>query len=57
MSAEDLVDAALIGLDQGEVVTIPPLQDGEEWNNWEAQRRAMSGHLSTIKPAPRYAPF
>jgi uncharacterized protein len=55
MSAEDLVDAALIGLGQGEVVTIPPLQDGEEWNNWEAQRRAMSGHLSTIKPAPRYA--
>jgi short-subunit dehydrogenase len=55
MSAEDLVDAALIGLDQGEVVTIPPLQDGEEWNNWEAQRRAMSSHLSTIKPAPRYA--
>jgi short-subunit dehydrogenase len=55
MSAEDLVDAALVGLDQGEVVTIPPLQDGEEWNNWEAQRRVMSGHLSTIKPAPRYA--
>lgn len=55
MSAEDLVDAALVGLDQGEAVTIPPLQDGEEWNNWEAQRRAMSGHLSTIKPAPRYA--
>ena len=39
----------------GEVVTIPPLQDGEEWNNWEAQRRAMLGHLSTMKPAPRYA--
>ena len=55
MSAEDLVDAALIGLDQGEVVTIPPLQDGEEWNTWEAQRRAMSGHLSNVKPAPRYA--
>lgn len=54
MSAEDLVDAALIGLDQGEVVTIPPLQDGEEWNIWEAQRRAMSGHLSNVKPAPRY---
>ena len=55
MSAEDLVDAALIGLDQGEVVTIPPLQDGEEWNAWEAQRRAMSGHLLNVKPAPRYA--
>lgn len=55
MSAEDLVDAALIGLDQGEVVTIPPLQDGEEWNTWEAQRRAMAGHLSNVKPARRYA--
>ena len=28
MSTEDMVDAALVGLDQGEVVTIPPLQDG-----------------------------
>jgi hypothetical protein len=55
MSAEDLVDAALIGLDQGEVVTIPPLQDGEEWNTWEAKRRAISGHLSNVRPAPRYA--
>lgn len=55
MPAEDLVDAALIGLDQGEVVTIPPLQDGEEWNTWEAQRRAMSSHLLNVKPAPRYA--
>ena len=55
MSAEDLVDAALAGLDQGEVITIPPLQNGEEWNTWEAERRAMSGHLSNVKPAPRYA--
>jgi len=49
MSAEDLVDAALIGLDQGEVVTIPPLQDGEEWNNWEAQRRGDVGSLVDYK--------
>jgi short-subunit dehydrogenase len=55
MSADDLVDAALAGLDQGEVVTIPPLQDGEEWTTWEAQRRAMSSRLSNTKPAPRYA--
>ncbi len=29
MSTEDMVDAALAGLDQGEVVTIPSLQDGD----------------------------
>jgi len=31
MSAEDLVDAALSGLDQGESVTIPSLPDRREW--------------------------
>src|ERR1700754_4194561 len=31
MSAEDLVDAALVGLDNGEVGTIPGLQDGDDW--------------------------
>jgi hypothetical protein len=39
MSVEDLVDAALVGLDQGERVTIPPLHDGDEWTRWEAARR------------------
>jgi short-subunit dehydrogenase len=55
MSAEDLVDAALVGLDQGELVTIPPLQDVTDWTRWEADRRAMSSKLSNAKPAPRYA--
>jgi len=54
MSAADLVDAALTGFDAGEVVTIPPLQDGEEWNAYEAARRTMSGHLGVATPAPRY---
>jgi uncharacterized protein len=30
MSAEDLIDAALAGLDNGGLVTIPPLQDNED---------------------------
>lgn len=30
MSAEDMVDAALVGLERGEVVTIPGLHDGEQ---------------------------
>ena len=42
MSTEDMVDAALVGLDQGEVVTIPPLQDGDEWTRFEAARLALA---------------
>jgi len=55
MSADDLVDAALVGFDRGEVITIPPLQDGEEWETWEAARKAMSTHLANRKPGARYA--
>jgi short-subunit dehydrogenase len=54
MSADDLVDAALAGLDQGEVVTIPSLPDKAEWDRYETMRRAMAGHLSSALPAPRY---
>ncbi|WP_372399935.1 SDR family oxidoreductase [Azospirillum sp. HJ39] len=55
MSAEDLVDAALSGLDQGELVTIPPLHDGDQWLRWEADRRAFGANFGNAKPAPRYA--
>jgi len=55
MSADDMVDAALTGLDQGEVVTIPALADKAEWDGYEAARRAMSGKLSSAVPAPRYS--
>jgi uncharacterized protein len=54
MSAEDMVDAALAGLDQGEIVTIPSLPDKAEWDGFEAARRAMSSRLSSSVPARRY---
>jgi hypothetical protein len=54
MSAEDMVDAALAGLDQGEIVTIPSLPDKAEWDAFETARRAMSGRLSSVVPARRY---
>jgi short-subunit dehydrogenase len=54
MSAPDLVDAALAGLDQGETVTIPSLEDKSEWDAYDAARRAMAGKLSRTKPATRY---
>jgi short-subunit dehydrogenase len=54
MTTEKLVDAALAGLDQGELVTIPALPDQAEWDRFEAARRDMSTRLSSAKPAARY---
>lgn len=54
MTADDLVDAALVGLDRGETVTIPVLQDGAIWDAYEASRRAMSSKLGGSTPAARY---
>jgi short-subunit dehydrogenase len=54
MSAEDMVDAALAGLDQGEIVTIPSLPDQAEWDAFDAARRALSARLSSAVPARRY---
>lgn len=54
MTADDMVDAALAGLDQGELVTIPPLQDGDEWTRFEAARRELSQKFGHSAPAPRY---
>lgn len=54
MSAEDMVDAALAGLAQGEFATIPALADIGQWNTLEAARLAMADTLSSQKPADRY---
>ncbi|HEY1999100.1 SDR family oxidoreductase [Paraburkholderia sp.] len=54
MSADDLVDAALAGLDQGEVATIPSLPDAADWNAFEAARAALGPNLSRSQPAARF---
>lgn len=54
MSAEDMVDGSLVGLDNGEVVTIPGLQDGDDWTKFEADRKAISKKFGNSVPAPRY---
>lgn len=54
MSRNDLVDAALAGLDLGEEVTIPSLANKAEWDRYEAARLAMSNKLSSAIAAPRY---
>ena len=54
MSAEDMVDAALVGLDLGERVTIPGLHNREIWDRFEAARLAVWQHSGNTAPAPRY---
>ncbi len=55
MPVQAMVDAALVGFERGELVTIPSLHAGEQWEAYEAARQAMAPHLSSDLPAPRYA--
>ena len=54
MSAEDMVDASLAGLDQGEFATIPALEDQGLFAAYEQARQALMPNLSRSVPAPRY---
>ena len=54
MEPEDLVEAALVGLDRGEVVTAPTIEDEAAWQTYEAARRALGSHFAAGKPAARY---
>jgi short-subunit dehydrogenase len=54
MEVDDLVDAALVGLDLGETVTIPPLPDEGQWTSMQQARLAMAPNLSKSEVAPRY---
>ncbi|MBP0598179.1 SDR family oxidoreductase [Herbaspirillum sp. LeCh32-8] len=54
MEVDDMVDAALAGLDMGEGVTIPSLPDVADWNALTAARHALGPNLSRNHPAQRY---
>lgn len=54
MTAEDLVDAALVGFDRRETVTIPSLADERQWTAFEEARLAMAPNLSRRAVAERY---
>ena len=54
MGVEEMVDAALAGLDQGEAVTIPSLPDAAEWERFNAARLALGPNLSRDRAAARY---
>ena len=55
MTTDNLVDAALAGLDLGETVTIPSLPDVADWDAYEAARGTLLPSLSRDLPAKRYS--
>ena len=54
MEVEDLVDAALVGFDRRETVTIPTLPDANQWGAFEAARKAMIPNFLQTHAATRY---
>jgi uncharacterized protein len=54
LALEQLVDAALAGLDAGESVTIPSMLDEQPWTALEAARREFVKALMSGKVAVRY---
>lgn len=54
MEVGELVDAALVGFDRREPVTIPPLQDGERWDELQAARQGLLSQIRQSAVAPRY---
>jgi short-subunit dehydrogenase len=54
MEVDAMVDAALAGFDQGELVTVPSLPDPADFERYTAARLALGPNLSRNAPAERY---
>ncbi|WP_419795186.1 SDR family oxidoreductase [Pseudomonas palleroniana] len=54
MEVGDLVDAALVGFDRREVVTIPPLHEAERWDGLQTARQGLLGQIRQSAVAQRY---
>jgi short-subunit dehydrogenase len=54
MEVEDMVDAALVGFDRRETVTIPPLPDEGQFRALQQARLAMAPNLSRSEVPARY---
>ena len=54
MEVGELVDAALIGFDRRELITIPPLHDAARWDALQGARQALLGDLRMAQAAERY---
>jgi short-subunit dehydrogenase len=54
MEVDDLVDAALVGFDRREPVTIPPLHEAERWDDLQSARQGLLGQIRQAAVAQRY---
>jgi uncharacterized protein len=54
MDAGEMVDAALTGFDQGEVITVPSLPDAGDWQRFIKTREALLPNLSHKHAALRF---
>ncbi len=54
MTTENMVDAALAGLDQGETITWPSVADAGLWDRYDAARAELFAATQVGKAAPRY---
>jgi short-subunit dehydrogenase len=55
MDVNEMVDAALVGFDRREDVTIPSLPDAGQWASFEGARKAMLPNFPNEHAAARYA--
>ncbi|MFJ2364005.1 SDR family NAD(P)-dependent oxidoreductase [Pseudomonas sp. NPDC087697] len=54
MEVGDLVDAALVGFDRREPVTIPPLHEAERWDDLQTARQGLLEQIRQSAVAQRY---
>jgi short-subunit dehydrogenase len=55
MDVDEMVDAALVGFDQREAVTLPSLPNVDQWHAFDAARRAMLPNFGNAHAADRYS--
>lgn len=56
MEVGELVDAALVGFDRRELVTIPPLHVAERWDALDSARQGLMSDIRQAHAAERYRP-
>ena len=54
MAVGELVDAALVGFDRRELVTIPPLHNAARWDALDTARQALLSDINQDEAAERY---
>ncbi|WP_193160383.1 MULTISPECIES: SDR family NAD(P)-dependent oxidoreductase [Serratia] len=54
MEVDELVDAALVGFDRRELVTIPPLHNAARWDALDTARQALLSDIKQAEAAERY---